>query len=212
MDRGQYRTLEPVPMEILLEEVARFQARIDEQEGLIEDLKEQQADAKKEQERWRNRLALIGRARRNGKPLFMLDGGELTDETPDEEEPPEAAPLFEGQEPAVETPVLAGPGAEPESTDKVFLAKGPKDEACEVRADLTVSAPPHGGPWYGRVDGKPIAIGARSSANAKSLIERFLAHALDWSEAKPEDAEGLSPPSDEPGSTDTDKPGEPPAV
>lgn len=190
---ANYASEDPAPAEVLIEKVGEFQAAIDAKEGEIDDLKEQQHAAKKEQERIRERLAVIGRARRNGKPLFMLKGGELTEEAPETRRP--AGPLFDGattpepplpatpapdapvEEPSMVPVADAPPAAEPPPAGP-FDVEQPCDEsvyaeaACPDGRYATIRAIPDRKAWTGRIDGLPFAIEQPSPKVCADLIAR----------------------------------------
>lgn len=181
MDREQYATFEPVPAELLLEKVGEYQGEVDTLQGRIDALKEEAKDASKERDRWQAKIALIGRAREHGRPVYMLLGGELTDEEPD----PVADPtLFDSQAPATtpEAPEVEPPQeVTPEDEDAIFTARTEDGRECVVVFQ--------NGGWWGRCDGKPYALGVPSSEQARNLVAEGVAETLDWEEA-PEDTGG----------------------
>lgn len=203
---SEYQSPFPVPVEQLMEEVARYQAAIDSKEGEIDEHREAANAARKEQDRLREKLALIGRARRNGQDLYMLNGGELTKEQPRETRP--SGPLFDATPAAApeSAPVLSGPGARPDEpeagTAEDLPAENPQTdpEFAGLEADGLPPRPSDGGDyvleatcpdgkiarvrdngdgtWSGRIDGIPHAMDLPTRAECCVLIENVYPNLL----------------------------------
>lgn len=82
MDPQQYASLEPLDSDHLMEKVAEFQREIDAEQATLDDHKAAAKISKAKIERWAEKLAVIGRSRDNGQPVYQLRGGELTTDKP----------------------------------------------------------------------------------------------------------------------------------
>lgn len=160
MDPNEYASLEPLSPDALLEKGTAYQREIDGLEAEVDDLKAEKKEKEDRLKRFKDKIARIFHTRERGGELWILNGGELTDEPPDSDtlplgDPPEEAP----EEPAddAEAPEAAddegeppAPGAYPEEQPgQVYKGKSSAGNSCTVRESA-----PGSGKWRGLVSGK----------------------------------------------------------
>lgn len=207
LNPNQYGSLEPLTGEELLEKLAEFQRNADAAEATWDDCKEETKDAKAKYENWREKVAMIGRARESLHELYLLKGGELTEEAPDTEgtldfgddEPldPEE-PLDDLIPEEIEEPAPRqekGARIYPaEQEGQVYQGKSTTGFTCTVKKQV--------GGWYGRVSGKPIATKQDTAAAAMKLVDEHVKERVDWNPTitldEPEDVAPKADPDPEP--------------
>jgi hypothetical protein len=109
IERESYASFDPLDAGARVETMAGYQREIDATEGVIGDLADQLKKAKELRETWVKKIGVILHAHLNAKAVFLLKGGEVTDE-----QPPEPG-LYDGVEkpkPSNESP----PDRRPEET------------------------------------------------------------------------------------------------
>jgi hypothetical protein len=197
MEPNNYASLDPLGPDALLEKGTEFQREIDGLEAELDDLKAETKDKKENLARFQKKVAAIFHARESGADLWLLNGGELTDERPDTEgslplrlipdeveEPEGSLPLTdedtasdepEGGRAAAENDA---PGYPEEQAGQVYQGKSSAGNTCTVKEPS-----PGSGKWTGRVSGKPIAI-EQPLVIAFRLVEEFTGDTgpdgIDW--------------------------------
>lgn len=189
LNPNNYANLEPLDGEELLEKLAEFQRNADAAEATWDDLKEQARDAKLKFEKWRGKVAMIGRAHEQVHSLYLLKGGELTEDSPDTEgsldfgddglggqveEPQDSGDLIEEvvEEPAPRQQKGGGRIYPAEQDGQVYRGKSSQGNTCTVKKQAAG--------WYGRVSGKPIATEQGTAAAAMKLVDEHVKENVDW--------------------------------
>jgi hypothetical protein len=166
LHKDQYASLEPLPAEALLEKVSEYQEEADRLETDAAQLKAEAKEKSQEAERWHGKIALIARARRAGRPVRVLLGGELSDEEPRPDDTPDLP--FPPEERVPLTPVAVH-----EDNGARYEATSSDGKPCVVVEDSP-------GKWWGRWDGRPCGMDLPTSEMARQEVEKIVGESLDW--------------------------------
>ena len=179
---ADYASFEPAPAEVVVERIAELSARADEKEGEFDELHDQAEAAWKMREKHVEAIMKLGRARRNGKALYMLKGGELVEEKPETK----AGPLFDSvttpEAPATpEEPTMAPLDGHPWGEEPKADGSAYGEALCPDKRVATVRCDAQSGKWTGRIDGLPFAIDLPTAKACVDLIAKeFPDKVLSW--------------------------------
>lgn len=173
LHKDEFASLEPLRAEVLLEKVSEYQEEADRLEEDANQLKAEAKEKSQEAARWHDKIALIARARRAGRTVRALVGGELTDEEPmPDEEPMLQFPESSGSAEPAHVAIAGEPGC-------VYLALAPDGLPCEVKEERP-------GAWWGRWNGRPCGMDLPTAAAAQAEVEKIVGKALEWQARVPD--------------------------